>query len=206
MPIEITDTISPYLDKMRAEMRKLNGCEIKIGILSEVGGEMLMIAKVHEFGATIRPRNAKNLAIPLRPDMRDVSPTELDDTWIYTSDEGNRFIVQDVGEDRIEFLFMLVPSVTIPERSFIRAGYDTNKAKITAAVKKVVREVLLGEKTAEQAAEYVGLAVTAMIKQYMRSVQPPKSKITMLANPGKNQPLMQTGSLRDSIAYEVVWK
>ena len=94
-------------------------------------------------------------------------------------------------------------SVTIPERSFIRAGYDENKDLLAKACENAVRRVVLGELTAEQACHNIGTAAVAMIKKYMRTVQPAKGSITLASAPGKTTPLVQTGRLRDSITYEV---
>ena len=63
--------------------------------------------------------------------------------------------------------------------------------------------VVLGELTAEQACHNIGTAAVAMIKKYMRTVQPAKGNITLASAPGKTTPLVQTGRLRDSITYEV---
>ena len=63
--------------------------------------------------------------------------------------------------------------------------------------------VVLGELTAEQACHNIGTAAVAMIKKYMRTVQPAKGSITLASAPGKTTPLVQTGRLRDSITYEV---
>ena len=63
--------------------------------------------------------------------------------------------------------------------------------------------MVLGELTAEQACHNIGTAAVAMIKKYMRTVQPAKGSITLASAPGKTTPLVQTGRLRDSITYEV---
>ena len=64
------------------------------------------IAAVHEFGATIHPRNAKNLAIPLRPDMKGKSPRDVEGAFFLDNGE-NRFICRKKGKkgDQLDFLF-----------------------------------------------------------------------------------------------------
>ena len=61
------DDWTPWYERTKAELAQLAQAEIHVGILGSAGGELLKIAAVHEFGATIHPRNAKNLAIPLSP-------------------------------------------------------------------------------------------------------------------------------------------
>ena len=68
------DDWTPWYERTKAELAQLAQAEIHVGILSSAGGELLKIAAVHEFGATIHPRNAKNLAIPLSPRARGRSP------------------------------------------------------------------------------------------------------------------------------------
>lgn len=196
------DDWTPWYERTKAELAQLAQAEIHVGILSSAGGELLKIAAVHEFGATIHPRNAKNLAIPLSPRARGRSPRDFDDLWTYDNGE-DRFLVRDKGKTGLEFLYLLLPSVTIPERSFIRAGYDENKDLLAKACENAVRRVVLGELTAEQACHNIGTAAVAMIKKYMRTVQPAKGSITLASAPGKTTPLIQTGRLRDSIIYEV---
>lgn len=198
------DEWTPWYERTKAELGKLARAEVHVGILGAAGSELLKIAAVHEFGATIHPKNAKNLAIPLRRDMRDKSPRDIEGAFFLDNGE-NRFICRKVGKrgDRLEFLFLLLPSVTIPERSFIRASYDGNKDLLSNACENAVRRVILGELTAEQACHNIGVAAVSMVKRYMRTVQPPKSSLTLQSAPGKTTPLVQSGRLRDSIAYEV---
>lgn len=198
----IQDDWTPWYQRTKAELRKLSGAEIHVGVLGSADSELLKIATIHEFGATIHPKNAKNLAIPLSPKAKGRSPREFDDLWTYDNGE-NRFLVRDKGKTGMEFLYLLLPSVTIPERSFIRAGYDGNKDLLAKACENAVRRVILGELTAEQACHNIGTAAVAMIKRYMRTVQPAKSGLTLASAPGKTTPLVQTGRLRDSITYEV---
>lgn len=70
------DDWTPWYERTKAELARLAGAEIHVGILGSADSELLRIAAVHEFGATIHPRNAKNLAIPLRPDMKGKSPRD----------------------------------------------------------------------------------------------------------------------------------
>lgn len=196
------DDWTPWYERTKAELAKLAGAEIHVGVLGSADGELLKIAAVHEFGATIHPKNAKNLAVPLSPKAKGHSPREFDDLWVYDSGE-DRFLVRDKGKTGMEFLYLLLPSVTIPERSFIRAGYDGNKDLLAKACENAVRRVIMGELTAEQACHNIGTAAAAMVKKYMRTVQPAKSSITLASAPGKTTPLVQTGRLRDSITYEV---
>lgn len=202
MSVETTDTITPWLTRIRDELTKLARAEIRVGILSQAGGEILKIANVHEFGCTITPKTAKNLAIPLKPACKDKSPRDFPDTWILDNGE-NRFVVRNKGKDQIDFLFLLVPKVTIPERSFVRAGYDANKNALAELAYDLVGKVANEELTAAQACNQLGHMAVTMIQEYMDTITPPKSSITLAASPGKTSPLVQSGRLRNSISFEV---
>lgn len=202
-PVILQDDFSVWADRIKAELEILQRLEIRVGILGSEDSELLIIARVHEFGATITPRNAKNLAIPLKKSMRGKSPRDIENTWVLESN-GVAYIVRDQGKDRIEFLFMLLPRAVIPERSFLRAGYDANKSKIEKALMIKVNEVIQGKIDAMTAAHYVGRACVDMIKKYMRTIGPPKSNTTLASAPGKTVPLFQSGRLQAAITYEVV--
>ncbi len=205
MSVDTVDTLTPWLESLKAELEKLARAEIRVGILSQAGGEMLMIANVHEFGCTIKPKTAKNLAIPLKPECKDKSPRDFPEAFATPkNDEGNRFIARRKNKKGdLELLFLLLPKVTIPERSFIRAGYDANKNALAEAAHELVGRVVLGELTAEQVCNNLGRQAVAMIQEYMDTVTSPKSSLTLASAPGKTSPLVQSGRLRNSISFEV---
>lgn len=107
--------------------------------------------------------------------------------------------------DQIEFLYLLVPKVTIPERSFIRAGYDGGRDKIAKACEQAARAIVFDGLTAEAAAARIGTAGVGIIKRYMRSgAILPKGSLTLASSPGKTTPLIQSGRLANAISYEVI--
>ena len=85
----VNDTITPELERIKAEFEKLKEMKMHIGIQGGngfgVGGEgregapadILTIANVHEFGATIHAKNVKNLAIPIAKKAVGKSPEAL---------------------------------------------------------------------------------------------------------------------------------
>lgn len=201
--VAIQDNISDWRRQVRAELDCLARMEIRAGILGSTGGELLRIAYVQEFGATITPKTARNLAIPLKPSMRGKSPREVSNTWVLDTGE-NRFIVRSRGQE-LDFLFLLVPKVTIPERSFIRAGYDSGKDRLAKACELAARAIVFEGIRADTAAHRIGAAAVGIIKGYMRSgALLPKSSITLASAPGKTSPLIQSGRLISAVAYEVI--
>ena len=66
--MDVNDTITPFLKKVRDEMATLNRLKIKVGIQGDADSEILTIARVHEYGATITAKSTKNLCIPIHAD------------------------------------------------------------------------------------------------------------------------------------------
>lgn len=104
------------------------------------------IAAVHERGATITPKRAKYLTIPLPPALtgqgvpKRKSAREWQNTFVLKSKKGNLLIVQKVGKEIVP-LYVLKKSVTIPKRlafeeAFL-AGRDFLADKIA---KDVIKE------------------------------------------------------------------
>lgn len=211
--MRVNDEIVPYLRKVKAEMEALNKLRIKVGIQGDADSELLMIANVHEYGATITAKNARNLCIPIHKDSYDKSPRDFQDLFFIRSKDGYLFGVtakkgrkNTENANNLNFLFLLLPSVTIPERSFIRAGFDHNKEALARLVQEAVADIYQGKTTARQAAEWIGGQAVGLIQQFMSEAGnfTPKGSIQREQAPSyADSPLMVTGRLRNSITWKV---
>lgn len=211
--MRVNDEIVPYLRKVKAEMEALNKLRIKVGIQGDADSELLMIANVHEYGATITAKNARNLCIPIHKDSYDKSPRDFQDLFFIRSKDGYLFGVtakkgrkNTENANNLNFLFLLLPSVTIPERSFIRAGFDHNKEALAQIVQEAVADIYQGKTTACQAAEWIGGQAVGLIQQFMSEAGnfTPKGSIQRERAPSyADSPLMVTGRLRNSITWKV---
>lgn len=211
--MRVNDEIVPYLRKVKAEMEALNKLRIKVGIQGDADSELLMIANVHEYGATITAKNARNLCIPIHKDSYDKSPRDFQDLFFIRSKDGYLFGVtakkgrkNTENANNLNFLFLLLPSVTIPERSFIRAGFDHNKEALAQIVQEAVADIYQGKTTAHQAAEWIGGQAVGLIQQFMSEAGnfTPKGSIQRERAPSyADSPLMVTGRLRNSITWKV---
>lgn len=243
----IEDNISSKLECIKDELEKLSQMKIHIGIQGAsgygAGGEgkpgapagIMTIANVNEFGATIKAKNVKNLAIPIAKKAKGKSPLDFPGLFFLRSDGGYLFgcisknrkggppkeksspsdtkpksnkpgkkSVPKKKED-IEFLFILMESVNIPERSFIRAGYDNNRAAIEDIASSALKRIVFEGWDAETAASNIGMSIVGMIQEYMN--QPfnfkGKSSITKATSNWPSNPLVETGRLRNSITYRI---
>lgn len=223
----LRDTVRPELARIKRELAALRSMQIHVGIMGDAESDILMIAHVHEYGATITAKNVRNLTIPLTKEAKEAkSPRSFNDLeWVPGRQPGVSFLVRprkrkarskdhravtDTISTRSEYdprdydwLYMLVKSVNIPERSFIRASFDAGRAELSAACKEAVTNIIRKGWTAQQAADHVGKIATNMTRQFMNAgLEPPKSKITKLTS-DPDQPLYDTGRLIGSIAYKV---
>lgn len=207
----IKDTLRPHLEKIRSELTALAKMRIRVGVQGDEDSDILVIAGVHEYGATITAKNAKNLAIPLKKEAQGKSPRDFPGLFfIEMPDTGNVFGVtlkgnrRDKGNmDNLNFLFLLLRSVTVPERSFIRASYDAGGATIEQAAKEAIEHIILDAWTAKEAAEHIGARALAMTQEYFNTkLSPPKGALTQSLST-QSQPLYESGRLYRSITYTV---
>lgn len=243
------DNVIPELERIRNELEKLKGMQIHVGIQGAAGfgkegedidaasADLLTIAGVHEFGAMIKPKNVRNLAIPIDKRAVGKSPKEFKGLFFLRSEEGYLFgcispkrqgdgpkkktkpskkepdpkksekPFKKPKDEDIEFLFLLMESVNIPERSFIRAGYENSKDELEAACVRALEGIVLEGWDAETAAHHIGSKAVGCIWMYMRDAKnfKEKSTITLETAPGNSgkTPLYVTGRLRDSISYRI---
>jgi len=90
----------------------------------------------------------------------------------------------------------------LPERSFIRASFDSDQDKLGAIVSAEVNKVLSGQKSADAAANSIGAQAAQLVQSFIddNRVKPQSdfSKKTQYTT------LYETGThIRDRIAYEV---
>lgn len=222
----LNDQVLPELLRIRGELEKLRACTIHVGIQGDADSDILTIAHVHEYGATIHAKNAKNLCIPINKLSYDKSPRDFDTQRLFFFRSHNGFLLAAIpkqgkkkrrkkkgeaeggGEeqDDIELLFLLLPSVTIPERSFIRAGFDANRDRLAAECEKAVSKILLNGWDAKKAAEWIGGKAVDFIHEYMTDSGnfEPKGDIQKERAPSRaNSPLTVTKRMFNSITWKV---
>lgn len=97
--------------------------------------------------------------------------------------------------------------INIPERSFIRGGYDKNKAKMERIIEGLLERVILMEITVSQFQNQIGQYCVGLIQEFMTDLDSPENHPYTVENKGgKANPLIDTGELRQKITYKVVKK
>lgn len=173
---------NPVLEKiawLRRELTALERMKIHVGIQSTEDSKLLIIAAVHEYGATIEMTDKMRRylgAMGLFDDAKD-----------YTPPAGH-----------------VKGFINIPERSFIRASYDTGKNRINEIVSAAIARLFSGERTARETMEAIGAQLADMTREYIGSgsVTPEKSGFTQ-EHTSQYTPLVDSGRLQESITYTI---
>lgn len=94
--------------------------------------------------------------------------------------------------------------IKIPERSFIRAGYDENKVAIYTSAEDLLEKVVNLELSTDAFFNALGEYAVGLIQEYLTKLKDPPNHPATIANKKSSNPLIDTGQLRDSITYRVV--
>ena len=211
--MKFSDRITPELLRIKGELEQLQ----KLGIQGDADSEILTIARVHEYGAVIHAKQAKNLCIPINKESYDKSPRDFPGLFFIKSKNGYLLGVTakksrkrkkgDEGQsDDLNLLFLLLPSVTIPERSFIRAGYDANRNLLADVCQQAIGKIIHEKWDAHKAAEWIGGKAVDLIHEFMSDASnfEPKGRIQKERAPSwANNPLTVTKRLFNSVTWKV---
>jgi len=202
--LKVTDDRS-NIDRIIKFSKELNSYTIQIGIFADDDSFIQMIAGVHEFGLTIKPKHAKYLTIPLSPAYVGVPAGTVNGLFFYKAKTGNKFLVRNKGNGGLEFAYMLMDKVKIPERSFIRSTFDEKGKDWAEQFEDLATKAMEKGASARQILDMLGAKMASDIQDKMRDLkEPPKKRSTLAAAPGKSNPLIKTRRLRQSVTWKVV--
>ncbi len=207
---KITVKRSNNIPRLTKVLQELGKKEIQVGVFGEDSNvdeepiNIVTLARVHEFGMTITPKHADYLTVPINKKAKGKRAADFPDSFIVTGRNGESYIAQKRGKrGRLELLFMLVPKVTIPERSFLRSGFDENVDKITRKMVRLLNDVMRFGLSPDTFADMIGQEFAGLIQKKMRSVGPPNHWST-IATKGSSKPLRDTGRLIQAVRHKVV--
>lgn len=93
--------------------------------------------------------------------------------------------------------------IRIPERSFIRAGFDAREADWRSKVNDIIQGCYDGGIPVDTALDMLGLDLAGQIQEFARDLSsPPNSKATVKLK-GSSNPLVDTGRMIGAIRHEV---
>lgn len=99
-------------------------------------------------------------------------------------------------------------TITIPERAFLRNGYDKGKDVALSAYMDFISALIAGNIDADTILEALGTNLEGKIKEYATSqAEPPLHPYTLLHRQhGGSNPLNDTGSMIGAISHRIVGK
>lgn len=93
--------------------------------------------------------------------------------------------------------------IRIPERSFLRSGWDENKGDIEKKIETMLGSVIEQGLDPDTFLDMIGLEVEGKIKEKIVELSSPPLSDATAENKGSSNPLVDTGSLVDSISHQV---
>lgn len=155
------------LKEMAKASRNLDGRKLRVGVME--GGELGMIAYVHEFGCDIK--------------VTDKMRGYLGSQGIHLKKE--------------------TTVIRIPERSFIRAGFDAKEGEWRNKVDDILQNALTGGIPIESALDMLGLDLAGKIQEFARDLRSPPNSSATVKLKGSSNPLIDTGRMIGAIKHEV---
>ncbi|WP_036064768.1 hypothetical protein [Listeria grandensis] len=178
---------------------ELNDYSLQIGIFGEDNSFIQMIAGVQEFGLTIKPKG-KYLTLPTEA-AGGRKAREIPGLF----KPRNKNILAVAGKNgKLTVMFYLKEEVKIPERSFLRSTFEENNQKWIDFFDRKMDEIIVGECTAQQVYNQLGAMIVADIQMKIRDTQSPANSGYTAKRKGANNPLVDTGRLRQSVTWKVV--
>lgn len=93
--------------------------------------------------------------------------------------------------------------IVIPERAFLRNGFDENKDEVLRSSENALGAVMSGAMTGDQFLELVGLMLKGKIQNYARDLSSPPNHPFTVSRKGSSNPLISSGDMIGSITYRV---
>ncbi|KIL72717.1 hypothetical protein SD77_3452 [Bacillus badius] len=188
------------MDRLERIFADLNSYAVEVGIFAADDSFYAMLANVHEFGITITPKNGRYLTIPVSPESHGKRAGDFPNLF---RPHGTNVLAVPKGRNDFEVLFVLVESVTIPERSFVRSTFDEKEETWSEFLKRQLNLVLSGQISVEDMFNRMGAIAAADIQEKMANSSPANAGATISAKRSSN-PLIDTGGLRQRVTWKVV--
>lgn len=92
--------------------------------------------------------------------------------------------------------------ITIPERSFLRAGHDEHADEVFKKASMAIGQVIDNKMSIDAFLDMYGQLMATTIKKYIRDLDRPKNHPFTVEQKGSSNPLVDTGGLIESITWE----
>jgi len=96
--------------------------------------------------------------------------------------------------------------ITIPERSFIRSGFDEQKDRYEKRAAKLLDKVLHLEMPVDTFFNTLGEYIAGQLQEYLTNIDRPPNHPFTIAQKQSSNPLVDSGRMRQAISHRVVKK
>lgn len=93
--------------------------------------------------------------------------------------------------------------IVIPERSFLRAGFDEHRKEVERKTEKILGLLLNDEMSEDRFLRLLGILLKSRIQEYARKLNQPPNHPFTIERKGTSNPLVDTKDMINSICYEV---
>lgn len=93
--------------------------------------------------------------------------------------------------------------IKIPERSWLRTGFDENVDKIAEKIEKLLPDVIEGNINPKLFMDAIGMEFAGLIQKKMRDLKNPPNSSMTVERKGSDNPLIDTGRLVGAIRHEI---
>ena len=91
--------------------------------------------------------------------------------------------------------------IRIPERSFLRTGFDDNNDRIIKQTERALCQVLDGKMSIDDMLDLYGQQMATAIKKRIRDIKSPALHPYTISKKGSSNPLIDTGGMVESITW-----
>lgn len=102
------------------------------------------------------------------------------------------------------YLSKMTDHITIPERSFIRAGWDENETDFLDQAEQHIKDAVVGGVSVAAVIDAMGQEARDYIRLYARDLKEPANHPFTVHEKGSRNPLVDTGGLIGAITYEII--
>lgn len=161
-----------------------------------------MIALVQEYGKTIRPVSRQWLTLPT-PAANGKRPKDFNNLFFISKAPDKAYLaMKDPGKQSgIVPMFILRKSVVIPPRPFIRNTFDHKLDDWTKYAGELALGIIAGDLSVDDFYKRLGDQVVKDLTAAIKQFDSPKNAPLTVANKGFDDPLVDSGKLRDSIIW-----
>jgi hypothetical protein len=94
--------------------------------------------------------------------------------------------------------------IKIPERSFIRSGFDDREKDIHSRAIELLKKVLTMDLDTATYFDILGQHIVDNLQEYLTAIDNPENHPFTIGRKESSNPLIDTGRMRDSITFKVV--